>query len=80
MNKPYYIQNLETKEGVLSELVCHPLKGEFLKFLNKKVLTPVYEKSSLNKEGLVKHEEVILKSKQGFYLWVENITEIQDEP
>lgn len=80
MNKPYYIQNLETKEGVLSELVCHPLEGQFLQFLNKKVLTPVYEKSSSNKEGFVKHEEVILKSKQGFYLWVENKTGIPAEP
>jgi hypothetical protein len=80
MNKPYYIQNLESKEGALSEVVCHQLEGEFFKFLNKKKLMTVYEKVSSNKEGLIKHEEVIFRSQQGFYLCIENKTQISAEP
>jgi hypothetical protein len=80
MNKPEYIQNLESKEGILSEIECHPLEGEFLKFLSDRKLTIVYEKSSANKEGAIKREEVIFKSQQGFYLCVENKTQIPAEP
>ena len=80
MKKPYYIQNLELKEGILSEIVCHPLDGEFLKFLYDRKLTTVYEKSSSNKEGIIKREEVIFKSQQDFYLCVENKTGIPAEP
>lgn len=80
MNKPYYIQNLETKEGILSEVVCHQFEGQFLKFLNEKRLTTVYDKSSSSKEGSIKCEQVIFKSQQGFYLFVENKTLISAEP
>ena len=45
--KPEYIQNLESKEGIFSVMVCHELKGDFLKYLNEKKLTRVYEKSSV---------------------------------
>jgi hypothetical protein len=80
MKKPYYIQSLELKEGVLSEMICHPLEGEFLKFLYDRKLTTVYEKSSSNKEGFIKREQVIFKSQQDFYLCVENKTGIPAEP
>lgn len=40
----------------------------------------VYEKSSSNKEGLIRREEVIYKSQQGFYLCIENKTSITAEP
>ena len=81
MNKPEYIQSLESKEGIFSEISCHPLEGEFLKYLDEKAsFTIVYTKSSSNKEGFIKREEVILKSKQGFYLCLENITGIPAEP
>jgi hypothetical protein len=43
-------------------------------------LTTVYEKSSSNKEGIIKREEVIFKSQQDFYLCVENKTGIPAEP
>jgi hypothetical protein len=71
MNKPEYIQNLESKEDVFSVMVGPILKGEFLKFLNDKKLTRVYEKSSMNESGIVKFEEVIFKSQQNFYLFIE---------
>jgi len=71
MNKPEYIQNLESKEDVFSVMVGPILKGEFLKFLNDKKLTRVYEKSSMNESGIVKFEEVIFKSQQNFYLCIE---------
>jgi hypothetical protein len=80
MEKPYYIQNLESKEGILSEIECHPLEGEFLTFLSDRKLTIVYEKSSSNKEGFIKREQVIFKSQQGFYLYIENKTQIPAEP
>lgn len=80
INKPYYIQNLESKEGVLSEIVCHQLEGHFLSFLANKKLTTVYEKSSSNKEGKIRQDQVIFKSQQGFYLCVENKTLIPAEP
>ena len=38
MNKPEYIQNLELKDNFFSVMVCHELKGDFLKFLNEKIL------------------------------------------
>ena len=71
MNKPEYIQNLESKDGIFSVMVCHELKGEFLKYLNGKKLLRVYEKGLINESNLVKFEEVIFKSQQNFYLFVE---------
>ena len=71
MNKPEYIQNLESKDGIFSVMVCHELKGEFLKYLNGKKLSRVYEKGLMNESNLVKFEEVIFKSQQNFYLFVE---------
>jgi hypothetical protein len=72
MNKPEYIQNLESKDGIFSVMVCPELKGEFLKYLNGKKLSRVYEKGLMNESNLVKFEEVIFKSQQNFYLFVEN--------
>ena len=69
--KPEYIKNLESKEIFFSVVNCHELKGEFLKFLNDKKLTRVYEKSSINESGVVNFDEVIFKSQQNFYLFVE---------
>jgi hypothetical protein len=71
MNKPEYIQNLESKDGIFSVMVCPELKGEFLKYLNEKKLVRVYEKSSIDSQGLIKFNEVILKSQQRFFLFVE---------
>jgi hypothetical protein len=71
MNKPEYIHNLELKSGVFSVMDCHELKGEFLKYLNEKKLSRVYEKGLMNESGLVKFEEVIFKSQQNFYLFVQ---------
>ena len=68
--KPEYIQNLESKENIFSVMVCHTLKGEFLKYLNDKKLTRVYEKSSMNESGFLTFQEVIFKSQQNFYLFV----------
>jgi hypothetical protein len=68
MDKPEYIQNLELKDNVFSVMVCHTLKGEFLKYLNEKKLTRVYEKSSMNDNGVLSFEQVIFKSQQDFYL------------
>jgi hypothetical protein len=69
MDKPEYIKNLESKDGIFSIMVAPELKGDFLKYLNEKKLTRVYEKSSIS-EGIVKFEEVIFQSQQNFYLFV----------
>ena len=71
MKKPEYIQNLESKDNFFSVMLCHELKGEFLKFLSERKLTRVYEKSSMTEMGFTKFEEVIFKSQQNFYLCVE---------
>ena len=71
MEKPEYIQNLELKDGIFSVMLCPELKGEFLKYLNEKKLTRVYEKSSMNESNMVKFEEVIFKSQQNFFLFIE---------
>ena len=68
MNKPDYIKNLESKDEFFSVMSCHVLKGDFLKYLNEKKLTRVYEKSSIREDGLIVFEEVIFKSQQNFYL------------
>jgi hypothetical protein len=69
--KPEYIKNLESKENLFSVMNCNEFKGDFLKFLNEKKLIRVYEKASMNESGLVKFDEVIFKSQQNFYLFVE---------
>jgi hypothetical protein len=71
MDKPEYIQNLESKDGIFSVMVCHELKGEFLKYLNGKKLSRVHEKGLMNESNLVNFEEVIFKSQQNFYLVVQ---------
>jgi hypothetical protein len=71
MEKPEYIQNLESKDNFFSVMLCHELKGEFLKFLSERKLTRVYEKSLITEMGFIKLEEVIFKSQQNFYLFVE---------
>jgi hypothetical protein len=71
MEKPEYIQNLESKDNFFSVMLCHELKGEFLKFLSERKLTRVYEKSLITEMGYIKFEEVIFKSQQNFYLFVE---------
>ena len=71
MEKPEYIQNLESKDGIFSVMVSHELKGEFLKYLNGKKLSRVYEKGLMNESNLVNFEEVIFKSQQNFYLFVQ---------
>jgi hypothetical protein len=70
MDKPEYIKNLESKDGIFSVMVAPELKGDFLKYLNDKKLKRVYEKSSMNESGIVKFEEVIFESQQNFYLSV----------
>ena len=70
MEKPEYIQNLESKDGIFSVMICHELRGEILKYLSEKKLTRVYEKSSINQSGLIKFEEVIFKSQQKFFLFI----------
>lgn len=79
MGKPEYIQNLESKDNFFSVMTCHRLKGEFLKYLSEKKLTRVYEKSSMNDNGVLTFEEVIFKSQQDFYLFVEIRTIPQSE-
>ena len=69
--KPEYIKILESKENLFSVMNCNEFKGDFLKFLNEKKLIRIYEKSSMNESGLVKFDEVIFKSQQNFYLFVE---------
>jgi hypothetical protein len=70
MQKPEYIKNLEISNGIFSEMICHELKGDFLKFLNERKLSKVYEKSFITESGYLKYEEVIFKSQQNFYLHV----------
>jgi hypothetical protein len=71
MTKPEYIQKLESQDDIFSVMACHELKGDFLKFLNEKKLTRVYEKSSINESGYISFNEVIFKSQQSFYLSIE---------
>ena len=71
MIKPEYIQNLESKDGIFSILACHELKGEFLKYLSEKKLTRVYEKGLIDESNFVKFGEVIFRSQQNFYLFVQ---------
>ena len=79
--KPEFIKHLESKDqNFFSVMVFHQLEGEFLKYLQEKKLTTVYENSSVNTVGQIKHVEVIFKSQQGFYLFVENKTGIPAEP
>lgn len=80
MKKPEYIQNIESKDEVLSFMVTPLLKGEFLKYLNDKKLTRVHESSTMDSDGRIIFNKVIFKSQQGFYLCVDNQTFIPAEP
>ena len=71
MKKPEYIQNLESKENIFSVMVCDRLEGELLKYLNEKKLIRVYELSNIGLDGSISFNEVIFKSQQRFYLFVE---------
>jgi len=71
MSKPEYIQKLESKDDIFSVMLCHELKGDFLKFLSEKKLDRVYEKSKVTESGYINFEEVIFKSQQNFYLSLE---------
>jgi len=79
MDKPEYIKNLESKDNFFSVMVCHTLKGDFLKYLSEKKLTRVYEKSLMKENGFLTFEEVIFKSQQDFYLSVQIRTIPQSE-
>jgi hypothetical protein len=80
MKKPEYIQNIESKSEVFSIMVGPLLKGEFLKYLNDKKLSKVYESSTIDSDSKITVNKVIFKSQQGFYLCVENQTFIPAEP
>lgn len=79
MKKPEYIINLEQKENIFS-CATHKLDGEFLKFLNDKKLSRVYESSTITDDGVFNFDEVIFKSQQNFYLFVENKTVMGSQP
>jgi hypothetical protein len=72
MEKPEYIKNLESTDGIYSVMDAPELKGDLLKYLNEKKLTRVYEKSSMNESGIIKFEEVIFQSQQNFYLFIKS--------
>jgi len=79
MNKPEYIQILESNDGIFSVMDCPDLEREFLKYLSEKKLTRVYEKSSIDESGYIKVEEVIFKTQQNFFLFLK-IREIPQSP
>ena len=70
IGKPEYIVKLEN--DFFSSVVCNQMNGDLLKFLSKRKLTKIYELSSLTKDDSVQTEQVIFKSQQGFYLFVED--------
>lgn len=70
INKPEYILKLENE--FYSSIICNQMNGDLLKFLGKRKLTKVYEFSQLNKEDVIQTEQVVFKSQQGFYLFVED--------
>ena len=79
MKKPEYIIKLEEKESVFS-FATHKLDGELLKFLNERKLSRVHEVSTIDGNGVFIFNEVIFKSQQNFYLFVENKTVMGQEP
>ena len=79
MKKPEYIIKLEEKENVFSS-ATHKLDGELIKFLSERKLSRVYEVSTINSDGVMIFDDVIFKSQQNFYLFVENKTVMGQEP
>jgi hypothetical protein len=79
MNKPEYISKIESQKDFFSILFCNHLEGDLLKFLAERKLTKVFEFSLLNKEGLMQPDEVIFKSQQGFYLYVKDDRQWNEE-
>ena len=79
MIKPEYISKLELEGDFFSIVFCNEIDGDLLKFLNKRKLTKVFELSFLNKEDKIQTEQVIFKSQQGFYLYIEDKREWDEE-
>jgi hypothetical protein len=67
MEKPEYIKNIESAQGILS-VTRLPSFKKFDKFLNEKFFV-VYSSSSFDMKG-ISFLEKIFKTKQGFYIYI----------
>lgn len=74
MDKHEFITTLENTEGVFSIMDFHLFDGDLFKFLEDKKMSRVFEKSKVMLEGDVIWVEVLYKTKQSFYLHLENKT------
>ena len=74
MKIPKYIEKLTETEGVFSVVTFHDFRTDVYKFLQEKKLERVYERSHIHLDGNAKWIEIIYKTKQSFYLFLENHT------
>jgi type IV secretory pathway VirB9-like protein len=72
MKIPKYIDKLSETEGIFSVVTFHDFRTDVFKFLQEKKFERVYEKSHIHIDGNAKWGEIIYKTKQPFYLFLEN--------
>lgn len=79
VNKPDFIIDLESKDGVFSIMRFHMFDVFALKYLDEKKYERVYEEGSVKTSGKAKWNEVIYKTAQPFYLHFSNDTEDDEQ-
>ena len=79
VNKPDYILDVESKDGILSIMRFHMFEGNVLKILDDKKYIRVFEEGSVKTSGKAKWIQVIFKTTQSFYLHFINDNEDDEQ-
>lgn len=72
MKIPSYIEKLSETEGVFSVVTFHDFNVDIFKNLQEKKFERVYERSHIYIDGNARWVEIVYKTKQSFYLFLEN--------
>lgn len=77
MTTPKYIESLEETEGVFSIMKFHHFKTDIFKFFDDKKIPKVFERSYIHLDGSAEWMELIYKTQQSFYLYLNNKSEVE---
>jgi hypothetical protein len=79
MEKPNYIEYLELQEGILSKMTFPKFSNEIIKYFDDKKIMRVFESGIVNGKGKARWDEVIYKTKHGFYIYFKSNREDSEE-
>lgn len=72
MKLPKYIKRLNKNGDFMSVMTFHHFRTDIFKYFDEKKLERVYEKSHIHLDGDAIWSELIYKTNQSFYLFLEN--------